>query len=286
LCDQGASDIPLPVGWPDCARAAVIHVISLAHYAIACARGWAANSVNVRLRLAAKSDRLNQEVQLLREELRIKDARLAKIDPRRRPYYPPTERMAILELRAARAWSLAPAAKAFLVEPATVACWLKRIDEGGDAGGSLPRPPRRQRGAAHRAEAALAARGALCGAGGTRRRKHGQLFGRCTAQRSVVRFTMGQACCPRNGERLRCGHAELPSAWRCVSVRLHMRDASLPRAVRRPGLTADAPGGHGSCAWVAPVGDKQTRAQQLLPACGGQAGARPAQLTGPPERPS
>ncbi|KKM88363.1 hypothetical protein LCGC14_1259450, partial [marine sediment metagenome] len=33
----------------------------------------------------------------------------------------------------------------------------------------LPRPPRRQRGAAHRAEAALAARGALCGAGGTRR---------------------------------------------------------------------------------------------------------------------
>jgi len=32
---------------------------------------------------------------------------MAKVDPRRRPYYPPTERMAILELKAARGWSLA-----------------------------------------------------------------------------------------------------------------------------------------------------------------------------------
>jgi hypothetical protein len=31
-----------------------------------------------------------------------KDARMARINPHRRPYYPPTERMAILELRAAR----------------------------------------------------------------------------------------------------------------------------------------------------------------------------------------
>jgi len=80
LCDQAASDIPLPIGWPDCARAAVIHVISLAHYAITCARGWAANSINARVRLAAKNDRLNQEIQLLREELRIKDVRLTKIE--------------------------------------------------------------------------------------------------------------------------------------------------------------------------------------------------------------
>jgi len=41
--------------------------------------------------------------------------------------------MAILELRAARAWSLAQTAKAFLVEPATIASWLKRIDEDADA---------------------------------------------------------------------------------------------------------------------------------------------------------
>ena len=84
------------------------------------------------MRLAAENDRLKQENQLLREEIRIKDARMAKIDPHRRPYYPPTERMAILELKAARGWSLAQTAKAFLVKPATIAFWLKRIDEAGD----------------------------------------------------------------------------------------------------------------------------------------------------------
>jgi len=132
VCDQALPDIPLPSGWPDSVRSAVIYVISLAHYAITCARGWAVNSINARVRLAADNDRFKQEIQLLREELRIKDARMAKIDPHRRPYYPPTERMAILEFKAARAWSLAQTAKAFLVKPATIASWLKRIDEDGD----------------------------------------------------------------------------------------------------------------------------------------------------------
>ena len=133
MCDPSFSNTPLPSGWPESIRSAVIYVISLAHYAITCARGWAANSANTRVRLAAENDRLNQDTLLLSEELRIKDARMAKIDPHRRPYYPPTERMAILELKAARAWSLAQTAKVFLVEPATIASWLKRIDEAGDA---------------------------------------------------------------------------------------------------------------------------------------------------------
>ena len=67
----------MPIGWPTCIRSAVIYVISLAHYAIATARGWAANSINARVRLTAENDRLNQEVQLLREGIRIKDARMA-----------------------------------------------------------------------------------------------------------------------------------------------------------------------------------------------------------------
>jgi hypothetical protein len=71
--------------------------------------------------------------QALREELRIKDARLAKIDPRRRPYYPPVERMAVLALKAARRWSLAQTARVFLVEPETIAAWLKRIDKAGSS---------------------------------------------------------------------------------------------------------------------------------------------------------
>ena len=104
MCDQVLSDIPLPSGWPENVKSAVLYVISLAHYAITCARGWAANSINARVRLAAKSDRLQQEVELLHEQIRIKDTRMAKLEPRRRPYYSPTERMAILQLKAARGW--------------------------------------------------------------------------------------------------------------------------------------------------------------------------------------
>ena len=42
------------------------------------------------------------------------------LPPLRRPYYPPPERMAILEIKAARNWSLAQTAKAFLVTSATI----------------------------------------------------------------------------------------------------------------------------------------------------------------------
>ena len=120
MCDQAFSDIPLPSGWSNSVRSAVLCVISMAHYAITYARGWAANSINARVRLAAKNDRFKQEIQLLRERLRIKDARMARINPHRRPHYPPTERMAILELKAARVWSLAQTSKTFLVKPATI----------------------------------------------------------------------------------------------------------------------------------------------------------------------
>ena len=118
MCDPTVSDIPLPCGWAENVRSAVLYVISLAQYAIVAARGWAANSINARVRLAAENDRLKEEAKLLRKEIRIKDARMAKISSRHRPYYRPTERMAILELKAARAWTLAQTAKAFLVEPA------------------------------------------------------------------------------------------------------------------------------------------------------------------------
>jgi transposase len=39
--------------------------------------------------------------------------------------------MAILELKAARGWSLEQTAKAFLVTAATIATWMKRLDEEG-----------------------------------------------------------------------------------------------------------------------------------------------------------
>jgi hypothetical protein len=88
----------------------MLHVISLAQYATAYTRSWAADSTNARVRIKAEYDRAQQEILLLREEICIKDARMALISPHRRPYYPPTERMAILGLRAARGWSRQQAA--------------------------------------------------------------------------------------------------------------------------------------------------------------------------------
>jgi putative transposase len=64
-----------------------------------------------------------------------------QISAHRRPRYRPTERLAILELKAARGWSLAQAAKRLLVAPATISSWQRRIDEDGpEALVQLPEP--------------------------------------------------------------------------------------------------------------------------------------------------
>lgn len=99
--------LPLPQGWPRRVRSAVVQVISLARTSLALSQSWASESLNRELRRRAEGDRLQAETQLLREEIRIKDARMEQLEAHRRPHYPPTERLAILELRAARGWSLA-----------------------------------------------------------------------------------------------------------------------------------------------------------------------------------
>jgi transposase InsO family protein len=100
--------------------------------------------MNPHLRRQAEGDRLQQEIQLLREEIRIKDARMEQIEAHKRPHYPPTKRLAILELRAARGWSLAQTARTFLVTPLTIASWMGRLDEEGpDALLRLPEPVNR-----------------------------------------------------------------------------------------------------------------------------------------------
>jgi len=68
---------------------------------------------------------------LLKEEIRLKDARMNRIPAQRRPHYLPIERLAILELRAARGWSQAQTADRMLVTPATVSSWMSRLDEEG-----------------------------------------------------------------------------------------------------------------------------------------------------------
>ena len=96
------SDIPLPKSWPTMVKSAVLQVISLAHYIMIYTRSWCANSRIARLRLKAKLELSDQEVALLTEELRIKDARTSRIPAHQRPHYSSTERMVILEIKAAR----------------------------------------------------------------------------------------------------------------------------------------------------------------------------------------
>jgi hypothetical protein len=96
-------------------------------HALTYSRSWAADSSNQRVRLKAECDRLEQEVALRGKEIRIKDVRMAQIDPQRRPHYPATERMAILELRASRGWSLEQAAKVFLLTADTISSWVRRF---------------------------------------------------------------------------------------------------------------------------------------------------------------
>jgi transposase InsO family protein len=123
--------LALPSDWPKTVKSAYVCAVALARLALVETRSWCVNSPIARVRLAAENERLESEVAMLREELRIKDARLGRIAPANRPHYPPTERLAILALKAARGWNHAQTGRAFLLTDVTIATWLKRIDESG-----------------------------------------------------------------------------------------------------------------------------------------------------------
>ena len=111
--------LTLPRGWKRRVRSSVVHILALGHYSFTVLLARAALSKKSQARLQAEIDRLGHEIALLQEEFRIKDARMSRVPPHRRPHYVPLERMAILELRAARGWSARQAADRFLV---TAAC--------------------------------------------------------------------------------------------------------------------------------------------------------------------
>jgi putative transposase len=123
--------VRLPKSWSSHVRSALLHVIALAQYAVIYTRGWAAESCNACVRLRATMEQLLQEVALLKTEIHIKDARMACLPAPRRPHYPPAVRLEILELRAARGWSLEQTAATFLVTAATIRSWMNRLEEAG-----------------------------------------------------------------------------------------------------------------------------------------------------------
>ena len=50
MTTQKPPRIHIPKGWPSHVKSAVLHIISLAHFSITHARGWAANSGSERVR--------------------------------------------------------------------------------------------------------------------------------------------------------------------------------------------------------------------------------------------
>ena len=123
--------LPLPRSWKRRVRSSVLHILALSHYTCTALLARAAHSKNRQVRLQAQIDCREHEIALLQEELRIKDARMDRVPPHRRPHYVPLERMAILELRAARGWSARQVAERFHVSATTLGSWKARIDEHG-----------------------------------------------------------------------------------------------------------------------------------------------------------
>ncbi len=101
--------------WKRRVKSSMLHAISLARCCMGSIQGKAETSRSPRVRQQGCIDQIEHDNSLLREELRIKDARMLRPPPHRRPYYPPIERMAILELRAARGWTAALTAERFQV---------------------------------------------------------------------------------------------------------------------------------------------------------------------------
>jgi len=123
--------MPLPRSWNRRVKAAVLQILALSHYGFTALLARGANHPNWRTRPQAEIDRLQQELALLQEELRIKDARTTRLHPHRRPFYTLLERMAILEMRAVRGWSAQQTADRFFLTLTTVAAWMARINEEG-----------------------------------------------------------------------------------------------------------------------------------------------------------
>ena len=117
--------IRLPKQWSSHVKSGILHAVALASVALSYARGRATGE----RRLRAQLEQAHTEIALLREELGIKDSRWERSHSRRRPHYTPIQRMRILQLRAARGWTLDKTARVFLVDEQTLFEWMSRLDE-------------------------------------------------------------------------------------------------------------------------------------------------------------
>ncbi len=118
-----------PRGWKKRVKRVLLNVLSLGRVCTAVLEAEDALSADPESRSRGRNAAILRENELLKEELRLKDMRMFRVPGRRRPHYSPTDRMAILEIRAARGWSTGESAQRFHVSEATIASWLRKSDD-------------------------------------------------------------------------------------------------------------------------------------------------------------
>ncbi len=87
---QTMPKLPIPSGWNQRIQSAILQAISLSRHCFVTIVARMANSPKDADRILAENERLRHEVESLREELRLKDARMARVPSPRRPHYSPT----------------------------------------------------------------------------------------------------------------------------------------------------------------------------------------------------
>jgi transposase InsO family protein len=94
------------------------------------ARVRLASAASPVLRLLVQRDQAITETELLRRELAILRAQRNRIAPHRRPDYAPSQRLAILQLRRLRGWTIVQTADHFVLHPNTVRSWISAAEGG------------------------------------------------------------------------------------------------------------------------------------------------------------
>ena len=136
-------EIPLPKGWSEYTLLAVLHVIALARIIVLNVANWPTDSECDGLRLRVENDRLKGEVEMLKMEIAIKDARFSRLEPKKRPHYTPEERLEILALRAMRGWSNTQVAQRFQLTVQTIVNWMNGVESGKDSKVAFAEKPNR-----------------------------------------------------------------------------------------------------------------------------------------------
>ncbi len=80
------------------------------------------------LRMMAERDHAHSESELLRRELEVFRAQREAMRPHKRPDYPPSQRLAILQVMRLRGWNAVVTAKRFVLHPNTIRTWVQTVE--------------------------------------------------------------------------------------------------------------------------------------------------------------